>query len=361
MDGNFASTIADAVADAAKQMGHVNILIAGRSGVGKSTLVNAIFHEDLAETGQGRPVTKETKEITKEGMPVSIFDTRGLEMADYKSTIGALTNFIQARKNEVDPTKHIHVAWICVMEDGRRVEPAEVELHAALSKVVPVIGVITKHRSDQGFKKEVEGLLPECRNVVQVRAIKEELEDDVVLQPKGLSTLVEVTIGAIPEGAKRAFASAQKADLNTKKSEARKIIMAAATASGAAGVSPIPFSDAMIIAPVQIGMIAKITSIFGVNLTNSMLTSLVSSAVGVAGASFLGRTLVSNLIKFIPGVGTAAGAAISGTTAVALTSALGEAYLAAMVAIFTDDPDASPTGEEIGTRFKNAMRDMLKK
>ncbi len=65
MDGNFASTIADAVADAAKQMGHVNILIAGRSGVGKSTLVNAIFHEDLAETGQGRPVTKETKEITK--------------------------------------------------------------------------------------------------------------------------------------------------------------------------------------------------------------------------------------------------------------------------------------------------------
>jgi hypothetical protein len=32
-----------------------------------------------------------------------------------------------------------------------------------------------------------------------------------------------------------------------------------------------------------------------------------------------------------------------------------------MVAIFTDDPDASPTGEEIGARFKSAMRDMLKK
>ena len=191
------------------------------------------------------------------------------------------------------------------MEDGRRVEPAEVELHAALSKVVPVIGVITKHRSDQGFKKEVEGLLPECRNVVQVRAIKEELDDDVVLQPKGLSTLVEVTIGAIPEGAKRAFASAQKADLNTKSLRLGRLLWPQPRRLAPRG-EPDSFLGRDDHCPVQIGMIAKITSIFGVNLTNSMLTSLVSSAVGVAGASFLGRTLVSNLLKFAPGIGTAA-------------------------------------------------------
>ncbi|MER3054482.1 DUF697 domain-containing protein [Xanthomonas hortorum] len=361
MESNYASSIADAVTDAAKTMGHVNILIAGRSGVGKSTLINVVFHEHLAETGQGKPVTKETREITKEGIPFSIFDSRGLEMAEYKKTIDELTAFIQARKNETDPAKHIHVAWICIHEDGRRVEDAEVALHESLAKVVPVIGVITKNRSDQGFKKEVERLLPHCRNVVQVRAIAELIDDEIPLPAKGLETLVEVTLGALPEGARRAFAASQKADINAKKSEARKIIAAAAATSGTAGLSPIPFSDAAIIAPVQIGMIAKITSIFGISLTNSMLTSLITSAIGVAGASFAGRAIVSNLIKMIPGVGTVAGAAISGTTAMALTSALGEAYLATLVTIFTDDPDASPSGDEIGRKFKSAARDLLKK
>ena len=36
---------------------HVNILIAGKSGVGKSTLINAAFRADLAQRGMGRPET----------------------------------------------------------------------------------------------------------------------------------------------------------------------------------------------------------------------------------------------------------------------------------------------------------------
>lgn len=33
-----------------------NILIAGKSGVGKSSLLNYIFGEEVAETGAGKPV-----------------------------------------------------------------------------------------------------------------------------------------------------------------------------------------------------------------------------------------------------------------------------------------------------------------
>jgi len=49
----------------------VNILIAGRTGVGKSTLINAVFQGNFATTGQGRPVTQSTREIKKEGIPLS--------------------------------------------------------------------------------------------------------------------------------------------------------------------------------------------------------------------------------------------------------------------------------------------------
>jgi predicted GTPase len=65
----FTSEAEKAMEAALKQRGRVNIVIAGRTGVGKSTLINSIFQGRMADTGQGRPVTKETREITKEGIP----------------------------------------------------------------------------------------------------------------------------------------------------------------------------------------------------------------------------------------------------------------------------------------------------
>ena len=70
--------IFDKVQGEMKNLEPVNVLVVGKTGVGKSTLINNVFREPLAKVGQGKPVTKHFKKITKEGIPVNIYDTKGL-------------------------------------------------------------------------------------------------------------------------------------------------------------------------------------------------------------------------------------------------------------------------------------------
>jgi len=349
---NFAEAFSNAFDKTFKAIGRVNILIAGRSGVGKSTLINAVFQGNLATTGQGRPVTQYTQEFTKEGMPISIFDTRGLEMADFKKTFDELNSEVDKRSRERDVTKHIHVAWICLAEDLRRVEPAEIELVNILSDKMPVVVVITKARADQGFSSEVRKLLIKATNVIRVRAIVEVDDEGNVLQPKGLDELVKLTMEVLPDAMKKAFAAVQKVDMEIKKQQAGAIIGAASVAAAGVAASPIPFSDALLIVPIQIGMLAGISAVFGLPIEQSFLSTLIGSVITGGAATLTGRAIFSNLLKSIPGVGTIAGGAIAASTASLITTAFGEAYKAVLEALFIKNKGEIPTLEEIADAFK---------
>ena len=260
------------------------------------------------------------------------------------------------RLKETDVNQHVHVAWVCVSEDGRRVEQAEIELHRRLAEYMPVLGVITKSRSDQGFRAEVQRLLPQARNVVRVRALSERFDDSgVVLPPMGLEELLQATTEVIPEAVERAFAASQKASIELKKSKAHKVVVAAAAAATAAGASPIPFSDAALLVPIQIGMLAGISATFGIELSRAFLGTLVAAMAGTAGATFLGRAVVSNLLKFIPGLGSIAGGAISAAIAATLTTALGKIYIGVLAKLFTASGGETPSTQAIEQAFKDHL------
>ena len=339
-------------------MGHVNIVVAGKTGVGKSTLINAVFQDDFAETGEGRPVTQHSREYTKEGFPVSIIDTKGFELADYKIILKELKDTIEERKTG-DPNDHIHIVWYCVNNYSRRFEKAEAEFVESLSSEVPVIVVLTQseHKSQEFYQKVCRDA-PSARDVIHVLAADVNDEGETVKEAYGLDNLVSTTADLLPEAVQAAFASAQKIIFEQKKKAARRAIAVASTSAAAVCVTPIPFSDAALLAPVQIGMLASISKIMGLDMSKAVLSTLVASGASVTAATYAGRTIVTALLKMIPGAGTLIGASVGAATATALTTAMGEAYLAAITGILKKN--SNPSAEEIGNAFKEALRNKKK-
>src|SRR5699024_1678265 len=80
MDWSLAEELTKKTQEEIEKIEKVHILVVGKTGVGKSTLINNIFRERLAETGIGQPITKHLHKIEKEGVPMVLYDTRGLEL-----------------------------------------------------------------------------------------------------------------------------------------------------------------------------------------------------------------------------------------------------------------------------------------
>ena len=103
------------------------------------------------------------------------------------------------------------------------------------------------------------------------------------------------------------------------KNKCHAVIHTATTAAGAAGASPIPISDAVVITGAQIAMIIGLGKVFGITLSEAAAKSLASVTI----TQQAGRAIFSNILKCIPGAGTLLGAFVGATTAGVLTEALG--------------------------------------
>lgn len=318
------------------KMGHVNIIVAGKTGVGKSTLVNAVFGQKIAKTGIGRPVTQELKEITVPNYPLRIYDTVGLELNEdqQKRVKDDIINLISEKNFSGNIDSQIHCIWYCVNGGSNKFEYEEEYFVKSLATEanVPVIIVVTQAvgKNAHILKQCIDEMNLPIHKSFCVLAEDYEVDEDYTKKAYGCDTLVDFVTEILPESAQNAFINAQVASLKTKRKKAQFTIVSAATAAFGEGFIPLPFADAAALVPTEISMIAAITAIYGMDIKKSTMTAIITSLLGSTAATIAGKTIVSNLLKFIPGFGTAVGGAVSGGTATVLTLALGETYIGIM-------------------------------
>lgn len=340
--------------EARLSLGRFNIIVAGRTGVGKTTLIGSVFGEAVGDTMMGLPRTRGRAWYPAEPGPEDILrlcDTEGLEMDRYQETLDGLKQEIAQRQGSRDAFDHIHAAWLAIDEPSLTVQPGEIALTQLLhDNGVPVIAVLTKAGMAPAFKKKVEELLPLCQAVIRVRAKPIEIEGQT-FSVMGLTELIEATSKVIPASVEKAWAVASH-NLTEMAARSRKIVLSAATAAGAAGATPIPIADAAGVFGVQAGMIVGISLQMGVQLKRDDMQVMAMTLLGALGATAGGRFLAGQVIKLIPGLGSIAGAAITGATAAALTYGLGHAYIE-YLKTFYESNKRMPEADELLTGFQD--------
>jgi uncharacterized protein (DUF697 family)/GTPase SAR1 family protein len=324
-----------AFAEADLAIGRFNLAVFGKTGVGKSTLVNAIFGQSVAATGIGRPVTIGSHLYVHGTGKLGIYDTQGLEVGrDTDLIIADMARFL-GQTQALPFTEQVHLAWYCVRASDRRFEETEATFIRRLAELgLPVILVLTQvpGRRDASGQlyiapdaAELAGQIAAMHLPVhEHRAVLVNALADLFLgvEQHGLLDLLDATFRLAPDEATDALTAVQRIDPARKAAAAQKAVMSATAAASAAGFTPIPFADAAILVPIQIGMMARIATIYDIPMQRATVASLAATTV----TTQAGRAAATGLLKLIPGVGTVVGGAITGSVAGSITFAVGEAW-----------------------------------
>lgn len=154
-------------------MKQIDIIVMGKTGAGKSTLINAVLEENVAPTGIGQAVTRKNEVYSKKMMlpttslkdshygmtscQLNMYDTVGLEIdsAITEKTLTEIQQHIKITKAKLSQDD-IHLVWFCVNNRTSRFESYELELIKKLSinYEIPFIIVLTQCFSDEESELE---------------------------------------------------------------------------------------------------------------------------------------------------------------------------------------------------------------
>jgi uncharacterized protein (DUF697 family)/GTP-binding protein EngB required for normal cell division len=299
-----------------------NVLVIGNSGVGKSTLINAVLGEDRAETSWGNAgTTRELKLYEVDCIPFRLIDTVGFEPTWLKEklAINSVNKWSRESAKKGKEDTGINIIWFCVDGTANKLFIKALDNLSRATKMwesIPVVVVITKSYSEPDRAKNIEMVhnafakQKRAKNVckvVPVVASTFTLNDTAYAPPYGINELIDFTNEIMPEGIKANQKDLSKFKLIRKRSFAHSVVGAATLAGVVVGAVPVPFSDALILGPTEFAMVSAIAGVYQIN-KDEQLKQLINTMIEAGTIGIAAKTALSAL-KAVPGINIAASAA----------------------------------------------------
>ena len=277
------------------------VAIAGFGKSGKSSLFNAIYGERIARVSMRTDETSELK--TAERFGVDFTDTPGIGTATF-SLERVIEMGILDKQHVV---LHVLNGTAAISADDQRLHQ---EIERSMSRRLTVVN-------------KLDLLEPHERHEF-AQSVSEKLglgsDDFLFVSAKHgthVNKLVQRITDVLPQAMQDAFVAQQQADIALKERRIRGLVYSKATICAAIAAVPIPIADIFVITPIQIAMVTAIGYFHGVEVGRERVVELITTL----GAGIGLREAARQLIRLVPGYGTAVSAAI----AFAGTVALGEA------------------------------------
>ena len=279
-----------------------NILICGRTGAGKTSLIQALTSGIVPDNAIGHCESTTKGFVVYETDIANFIDCEGLIPG--KITIGQYADFIRdemyKRIESEDPEQVITSVLYCIDGSSARWQSGDLELIKSLDKRTKV--VITKAdvmRRDQGKELNKELLKSVSSSDVFIVSSAESTGLQHLLD--GIRLMAECS----EDQATREIEAFRKKwdDYYREKSriweeklskEADSFIHWATGRAAAIALVPIPLADVAPLVANEIYMIYKLGNIYGFAVGDQIITML----TGIAGGSFAGKLLAS----FLPGL-----------------------------------------------------------
>ena len=356
-----------------------NVLVIGGSGVGKSTLINAVIGEEVAPTSWGKAGTEELKLYEHPSISFRLIDSMGFEASAKRQqkAVAAVKKWSKecAKKGREDT--QVNVIWFCVDGTAARLfEKTIAQLNEATSiwKSVPVIAVITKSYSDYEREQNVR-MVQEAfessgetgrfdllrkksdyskrlRRIIPVVAQAWRQSEQNVVAPYGIDELIELTNELMPEGLELANSDLQDFIMMRRRALSQGVILPCVATGAVVGALPLPIADAMVLAPVEAVEVNALARIYGLAKEDEF-AALSDTIIDVGTVSVAAKGAIS-VLKAIPGINVAA-EILNATVAASFIAALGEGCVYVFEQICTGQMDESDL-DAIRTYFEGVLQ-----
>lgn len=331
-----------------------NVLVIGNSGVGKSTLINAVLGEECAETGWGTKGTTDKLGIYENSeVPFRIIDTIGFEPTFMKEhqAIRAVNKWSKESAKDGHGDNQINVIWLCVEGTSSKLFPKTIKnmvKSTSIWKSVPVVVVITKSYSVPERTKNIDMVNNvfaksnrSSRNLKKIMPVVAQtyvINDTAFAPPEGITELIDITNALMPEGIKAGQKDIAEYKLSRKRALSHGVVAALTTAGAVIGAVPIPIADAAILSPLEVAEVNSIAKIYGITKdedSKQLLNSIIE--IGTVGAA---AKLAISGVKAIPGINLAA-SVINALIASGIIATLGEGTIYVFEQIYLGNKSAA--------------------